>query len=52
MSYQLKIKYRQGNSIGYTTVTAEGTSESAAKAAMVRRSSSYSNVEILDVERA
>lgn len=32
MSYQLKIKYRQGNSIGCTTVTAEGTTESAAKA--------------------
>ena len=52
MSYHLRVKYRQGNSIGYRTVTAEGTTESAAKAALVRSNSSYSNAEILDVEIA
>ena len=50
MSYRLRVKYRMGMSTGYQTLTAYGTSESAAKEALCRMNPSYRNVIILDVE--
>ena len=50
--YRLRVKYRQNCSVGQQVVMAEGTSESAAKAALVRMTPSYSNAIILDVEMA
>jgi hypothetical protein len=48
--YRLRIKYRQGSTTGTMTINADGRSESAAKAALMRMSSSYANAIILDVE--
>ena len=48
--YRLRIKYRQGSTTTTTVVNAEGRSASAAKAALMRLSSSYANAIILDVE--
>lgn len=50
MTYRLRVKYRKGFSTGYQTVQAYGTSESAAKEALCRMNSSYSDVTILNVE--
>ena len=50
--YRVKVTFRQGSSTTYRIVMAEGMSESAAKAALVRSSSAYSNAEILNVEPA
>ena len=50
--YRLRVKYRQGCSVNQTIVMAEGNTESAAKAALVRMNSSYSNAEILNIEPA
>lgn len=50
MTYRLRVKYRKGFSTGYQTVQAYGTSESAAKEALCRMSSSYSDVTVLNVE--
>ena len=48
--YRLRVHYRQGSTYATTVVDAEGRSESAAKDALMRRSSSYANAIILDVE--
>lgn len=50
MTYRLRVKYRKGFSTGYQTVQAYGTTESAAKEALCRMNSSYSDVIILNVE--
>lgn len=48
--YRLRVHYRQGSTYATTVVNAEGRSESAAKAALMRMSSSYADAIILDVE--
>ena len=50
--YRLRVKYRINSSVSQQVVMAEGTTESAAKAALVRMSPSYANATILDIEMA
>lgn len=50
MTYRLRVKYRKGSTTGYQTVTAYGTTESAAKEALCRMNHGYSDAIILNVE--
>jgi hypothetical protein len=50
--YRLRVTYRKGSSTNVQTVMADGNTESAAKAALVRQNSSYSDAIILKIEMA